>query len=60
MEKRKNSTPNALISIAMMFLVIGITFDNPGWLKYTFMFISILLSIISLVLSLKEKKEEKG
>jgi len=56
MEKEKNKKVMILIPIAMMFLVIGMTFDHPNWLKYTFMGISIVLSSISLVISLTEKK----
>ena len=56
MEKEKNTKATTLIPIAMMFLVIGTTFDHSNWMKYTFMGISVVLSIISLVISLKEKK----
>lgn len=60
MEKGKNSKTNTLVPIAMMFLIMGMTFDKIDYLKYTFMIIAIILCIISVVLSLKEKKEEKG
>ena len=55
MNKEKRS--RTMIPIAMMFLVIGLTFDNLKWLKYTFFIFSILLCLISLGLSIKEKKE---
>jgi hypothetical protein len=55
MNKEKRS--RTMIPIAMMFLVIGLTFDHLKWLKYTFVIFSILLCLISLGLSIKEKKE---
>ena len=55
MNKEKRS--RTMIPIAMMFLVIGLTFDHLKWLKYTFAIFSILLCLISLGLSIKEKKE---
>ena len=55
MNKQKINS-NTLIPIAMMFLVIGISFNETIWLRYTFMLISIVLCIISLLLSLKDKK----
>ena len=60
MKKRKNSNPITLIPIAMMFLIIGITFDESQWWKYTFMIISIILCVISLLLSLKNKSREEN
>lgn len=54
MNKEKRS--RTMIPIAMMFLVIGLTFDHLKWLKYTFVIFSILLCLISLGLSIKEKK----
>jgi hypothetical protein len=55
MNKEKRS--RTMIPIAMTFLVIGLTFDHLKWLKYTFVIFSILLCLISLGLSIKEKKE---
>ncbi|MFT3752295.1 MAG: hypothetical protein QM800_05265 [Paludibacter sp.] len=39
MKKEKN--PKALLPIAIMFLVIGLTFDQMKWLKYIFLIISL-------------------
>ena len=55
MNKEKRS--RTMIPIAMMFLVIGLTFDHLKWIKYTFVIFSILLCLISLGLSIKVKKE---
>ena len=49
--------PIGSVAIAMMFLVIGMTCDHIKWLKYTLMIISVILCTISLVLSIKERKE---
>ena len=57
MEKEKNSKATTLIPIAMMFLIIGMTFDETFWLKYTFLVISIILCIVSVGLSLKRKRK---
>ena len=45
-----------LTLIAMMILIIGTTFIHSTTMKYLFFGISIILSIISLVVSLKEIK----
>jgi len=60
MKKWKNSNSTTLIPIAMMFLVIGITFEESQWWKYTFMIISIILCVISLLFSLKNKNKEES
>ena len=52
----KGQKSMTLIPIAMMFLVLGITFDTTKWIKYAFMISSIILCLISLILSVKEKK----
>ena len=54
MNKEKRS--RTMIPIAMMFLVVGLTFDHMKWLKYTFVIFSVLLCLISIGLSIKEKR----
>ena len=54
MKKEKNSV--VIIPIAMMFFVIGIT-TEIRWLKYTLWIISMILCILSIGISIKDKKE---
>jgi hypothetical protein len=54
---KKEKRRRTIIPIAMMFLVIGLTFDNTRWLQYTFVLLSIVLCLISLGLSIRERKE---
>jgi Mn2+/Fe2+ NRAMP family transporter len=54
---KKEKRRRTIIPIAMMFLVIGLTFDHTRWLQYTFVLSSIILCLVSLGLSIKEKKE---
>ncbi|HEY6915932.1 MAG TPA: hypothetical protein VI413_14740 [Paludibacter sp.] len=57
MKKEKN--PKVLIPVAAMFLVVGLTFDEMKWLKYIFLIISLVLSIIALQHSFKVKRNKQ-
>lgn len=54
MDKQKKMI--AFLPIAVMFLVIGIVFDEPKWLKYIFLLLSIVMFIYIIVYSAKNKK----
>ena len=55
----KENKSITLIPIAMMFLIIGTTMSTQ-WMKYSCMVISIILSVISLFLALKNSNNSKN
>ncbi len=57
MKNKKNR--NSLVPIASMFLMIGLTFDQMKWLKYIFLIISVVLSLIALQQALKAKSDKQ-
>ena len=61
MNNNKKRNAIILIPISMMFLILGITmFNSTKWLKFLFLIISIILSAISILSSLKNRINNKA
>ena len=57
--RNQKNNPILLIPIAMMFTTIGITMSIQ-WLKFSFLIISVILCVISLLLSLRNNNNDKN
>ena len=53
-KKRTKMTP--LVSFALVFIVVGIFFSDSQWLSYSAFGIAIVISVIDMIIKLKNKK----